>query len=106
MIGENDGTVLIISTALSDALRAAGYNERKTKAYLAEKGYISSFYDEAKGKMEYSYVKRLPPGKDGKIMRTRVVEFFIDKALGDEEGAGLSDDGFMPVSEDEDLPFD
>ncbi|MBQ9633056.1 MAG: DUF927 domain-containing protein [Lachnospiraceae bacterium] len=106
MMGEDDGTVLIISTALSDALRTAGYNERKTKAYLAEKGYISTFYDEAKDKMEYSYVKRLPPGKDGKIMRTRVVEFYIDKALGDSEGGELPDDGFMPVGEDEDLPFD
>ncbi len=51
MMGDKDGKVLIIATAMSDALRNAGYNERKTKAYLAEKGIISSYYDEKKDKV-------------------------------------------------------
>ena len=104
MMGEKNGTVLIIATAMSDALRNAGYNERKTKAYLAEKGIITSYYDEKNEKMIYSSVKRLPPDKDGKVLRTRVVEFFIDKALGVE--AEQEDPGWTPANEDDDLPFD
>ena len=109
MMGEKNGTVLIIATAMSDALRNAGYNERKTKAYLAEKGIIASYYDEKKDKTEYSYIKRLPPDKEGKVIRTRVVEFYIDKALGvegEDDGQQLSMDDFRPVGEDDELPFD
>ena len=105
IMGEKEGTVFIIATAMSDALRNAGYNERKTKAFLAEKGIITSFYDDKQDKMVYSTVKRLPPDKEGKIIRTRVVEFFIDKALGVDEQE-IEDSEWKAASEDDDLPFD
>lgn len=102
---EEDGKVLIIATAMSEALRQAGYNERKTKAYMAENGIISTFYDEKQDKTIYSYVKRLPPDKEGRVVRTRVIEFFIDKALGISEEE-IEEESWKPASEEDDLPFD
>jgi len=103
MMGEGQGTVYIVASAFSAALRDAGYNERKTKDYMAERGFIARYWNEKKEIWEYTKNRRLPPDKNGKSTPTRMIEFYVDKALGLESDGG---EDFRPVGEDDDLPFD
>lgn len=100
MMSEDGSIAYIVSSEMSRALREAGYNERKTRAYLSEKGYISSHM--AAGKEEYTVLKRLPPDRNGKVRRVRLVEFFLDKAMGEEADP---EQEYIDVGEDEELPF-
>ena len=107
-IMSDDGeTVYIAAQALTQALKEAGYNPKKTRAYLAEKGYISKHKDK-NGKDEYTVIKRTPPDKDGATKVNRFVEFFLGKAMGlKDEDKDIPDDDFVPIDVDEDeLPFD
>lgn len=111
-VADKDGdTVYIISTAFSDALKNAGYNERKTKRYLAEKKIIKSYHEKKEGKKSqgrivYSTVKRLPVGDDDEVIRIRVVEFSVKKAMdliGEAQDNGHNE---WMNAENIDLPFD
>ena len=107
-MNEDGSVVYIVASEMSKALKEAGYNERKTRAFLAEKGYIS-VHENANGKEDYTVVRRTPPDKNGRTKVARFVEFFLNKAMGidgDPAQAGTGTDGFAPAGEDEELPFD
>ena len=104
-LGKIEGDkVLIVSTAMTEALKQAGYNERKVKSYMAEKGYINQFFNEKTGKTVYSKLERIPIDRDGGTFKTRVVEFYINRVLGDEDDDYDEDDEWKKVDGD-DLPF-
>ena len=98
MMSEDGKVAYIYASALNNALKREGFNERKTKKYLAEKGLITAIPRKDNSGETYSVVKFF----NGK--HQRFVEFFLDKASDmDEE----DENGFMPLpagAEDE-LPF-
>lgn len=117
-MSESGNIAYIFPSVLNQALSKAGYSPRKTLKYMADMGYISSVErQDHKGKT-YTMVRRF----DGRL--NRFVEFFIGKLAekqddldddGDEEKkpeapkyeqqSFADQDGFMPVSDDIDLPF-
>lgn len=96
MMSEDGKVAYIYASALNQALRHAGFNENKTKKYLADKDLITTRQRTAGDGLTYSVVKRFQ-GKN-----QRFVEFFVDKASGLEESPG---DGFIQIDDDTELPF-
>ena len=95
-MSEDGSVAYIYSTALTSALKKEGFNERKTKKYLADKGLITVGKRKDNKGENYSIIKKFK-GKN-----QRFVEFFLDKASGlEEEDAS----GFKQMPEDADLPF-
>lgn len=120
---ESGNTAYIFPSALNQALTKAGYSARKTLKYMADNGLITSQErSDHKGKT-YQVVKRF----DNRLCK--FVEFFVGKLSEKEDAVDIDDeeeekpakpaekkqqykqesltdkDGFMPVSEDYDLPF-
>ena len=88
----------IYGSALDSALKKEGFNERKTKKYLAEKGLITAKPRKDNSGETYSVVKFFR-GK-----HQRFIEFFLDKA----SDMDIEDEGGfvpLPVGADDDLPF-
>ncbi len=99
MMSQDGKVAYIYASALNNALKKEGFNERKTKKWLAEKGLITSIPRKDNSGETYSITKFFR-GKN-----QRFIEFFLDKASGieDEDPEG----GFVPLpagAEDE-LPF-
>lgn len=98
MMSQDRKVAYIYASALNNALKREGFNERKTKKYLAEKGLITSITRKDNSGETYSITKFF----NGK--NQRFVEFFLDKANDiDEDENPYS--GFEPLPEDENLPF-
>lgn len=94
---EDDGKkAYIVASEMTMALKEAGYNERKTREYLASNGLITSCT--RNGKKEYTVIKKF----DGSSRR--FVEFFIDKANGIEDGQSKIDE-WVDVKDGDELPF-
>ncbi len=95
-----DGKVAYIYTsALNSALKREGYNERKTKKYMADKGFITAVQRKDHGGETYTVTSRF----QGRVQR--FVEFFIEKAQG-LSSTEESKDEWLHVGDDADLPFD
>ncbi len=95
-----DGKVAYIYTsALNSALKREGYNERKTKKYMADKGFITAVQRKDHGGETYTVTSRFQG------MVQRFVEFFIEKAQG-LSSTEESKDEWLHVGDDADLPFD
>ena len=97
-MSQDNKVAYIYASALNSALKREGFNERKTKKYLAEKGLITAIQRKDNSGETYSITKFFR-GKN-----QRFIEFFLDKASGiDEEDS----DGFMPLPADaeDELPF-
>lgn len=108
---ESGNTVYIFPSALNQALTKAGYSPRKTLKYMADRGLIASAErKDHKGKI-YQVVKRF----DNRSCR--FVQFSIGKLSEKEDAIDIEDDetapsaaqkdsdGFTPVQEKFDLPF-
>ena len=118
---ESGNTAYIFPSALNQALTKAGYSARKTLKYMADNGLITSQErSDHKGKT-YQVVKRF----DNRLCK--FVEFFVGKISEKEEAIDIDDeedetkpaekkqqykqesligkDGFVPVDENYDLPF-
>jgi len=97
MMSEDGKVAYIYASALASALRREGFNERKTKRYLADNGLITVTKRQDNGGDNYSIVKKF----NGK--NQRFVEFFVDKASGLEE----DEEGFVDMEDADidDLPF-
>lgn len=108
---ESGNTVYIFPSALNQALTKAGYSPRKTLKYMADRDLIASQErKDHKGK-SYQVTKRF----DNRLCK--FVQFSIGKLsekedvidIDDEEDAANTPpkdkDGFMPVQESFDLPF-
>lgn len=115
-MSESGNVAYIFPSLLHRALEQEGYSAKKTQAYMAEKGLISSVSRKDNKGKTYSVVRKF----DGR--NVRFVEFFIgklsektdpiDDAMNDEdtgrsgEGNGqMTIDGFMALPDDVDLPF-
>ena len=99
MMSQDNKVAYIYASALNNALKREGFNERKTKKYLAEKGLITAIPRKDNSGETYSITKFF----NGK--NQRFVEFFLDKASGiDDED---DDGGFVPLPADaeDELPF-
>ena len=96
MMSRDGRTAYIYASALNSALKREGFNERKTKKYLAEKGLITAVSRKDNSGETYSITKFFR-GKN-----QRFIEFFLDRASGMED-----EDGFraIPDDMDEELPF-
>lgn len=95
-----DGKVAYIYTsALNSALKREGYNERKTKKYMADKGFITAVQRKDHSGETYSIPKKF----QGRLQR--FVEFFLEKAQG-LSSTEESKDEWLHVGDDADLPFD
>lgn len=97
MMSEDGNVAYIYASALNQALRQAGFNENKTKKYLADKRLITTMDRRDNNGVTYSVVKRFK-GKS-----QRFIEFFLTKASGLSDGE--PDDDFVEIPEDADLPF-
>lgn len=108
---ESGNTVYIFPSALNQALTKAGYSPRKTLKYMADRDLIASQErKDHKGK-SYQVTKRF----DNRLCK--FVQFSIGKLsekedvidIDDEEDAANTppkdNDGFIPVQESFDLPF-
>ena len=121
---ESGNTAYIFPSALNQALTKAGYSARKTLKYMADNGLITSQErSDHKGKT-YQVVKRF----DNRLCK--FVEFFVGKLSEKEEAIDIDDDeeetkpskpaekkqqykqesltdkdGFIPVDEGYELPF-
>lgn len=95
----NDGNVAYIyQSAFGQALRQAGFNENKTKKYLAGKHLITAEERKDHSGVNYTIVKRFQ-GKPQRLM-----EFFVAKARGLSDDQ--SQDDWMQMDDDAKLPFD
>lgn len=102
----------IFPSALNQALTKAGYSPRKTLKYMADRGLIvATERKDHKGKT-YQVAKRF----DNRLCK--FVQFSIGKLSEKEDAVDIDDeeeqpavpvkkdsDGFMPVQESFDLPF-
>ena len=108
---ESGNTVYIFPSALNQALTKAGYSPRKTLKYMADRDLIaSSERKDHKGKT-YQVTKRF----DNRLCK--FIQFSIGKLSEKEDAVDIDDeaeqeapvqkdgDGFMPVQESFDLPF-
>ena len=109
---ESGNTVYIFPSALNQALTKAGYSPRKTLKYMADRGLIvATERKDHKGKT-YQVAKRF----DNRLCK--FVQFSIGKLSEKEDAVDIDDeeeqpavpvkkdsDGFMPVQESFDLPF-
>ena len=96
MMSEDNKVAYIYPSQFSAVLRKDGYNDRKTKKYMADKGIITSTQRKDNGGEDYTVVTRF----GGRPQR--FIEFFIEKAQGFDEPDG----GFREIDDDTDLPFD
>ena len=120
-MGPSGSIAYIFPSVLNQALSKAGYSPRKTLKYMADSGLITSIERKDHKGSTYTITRRF----DNRVCR--FVEFFIGKLSEtkdpldeeDEEYAkaetqGKKEEykqmdftaGFMPVDDDDDLPFD
>ncbi len=110
-ISESGNTVYIFPSMLNAALSKAGYSPRKTRKYLVDQGLITATErtDGKKGKLD-TVTKRF----DNRVCR--MVEFFMGKIAEKEDPLDYEDeeeeyqqetlgDGFIPVDDGAQLPF-
>ncbi len=95
-----DGKVAYIYTsALNSVLKREGFNERKTKKYMADKGFITAVQRKDHNGETYSVPKQF----QGRLQR--FIEFFLEKAQG-LSSAEESKDEWMQLPDDAELPFE
>lgn len=97
MMSDDGNVAYIYASALNQALRQAGFNENKTKKYLADKHLITTIERNDNNGVTYSVVKRF----QGKSQR--FIEFFVTKASG--LGDSTEAEDWVQLDEDADLPF-
>ncbi|MDO4802450.1 MAG: DUF927 domain-containing protein, partial [Prevotellaceae bacterium] len=100
ILGKKDGNIYyILKSELDTALEKGGFDPGKTLTYLIEHNVI---FKDNKGYSKSTYI----PGVGG---RPRCVKFdmtIADQLLSNEsEGDSLSEQGFVEIDEDDDLPF-
>lgn len=98
MMSEDGNVAYIYANSMNQALRQAGFNENKTKKYLADRNLITTTQRPSGDGLTYSVVKRF----QGKSQR--FIEFFYEKAKWLEEETAMAD-GFVEIDEDTELPF-
>lgn len=100
MMSQDNKVAYIYASALNSALKREGFNERKTKKYLAEKGLITAKPRKDNSGETYTITKFF----NGK--NQRFVEFFLEKASGIED-EDEDENGFVPIPADaeDELPF-
>jgi hypothetical protein len=97
MMSDDKKVAYIYASAMTNALKREGFNERKTKKFLADKGLITSKARKDNAGETYSITKFF----NGR--NQRFIEFFLSKAMGEDEVQ--PPDEWMPIPEDADLPF-
>ena len=103
-MGEDGKVAYIYPSILNSVLKREGFNERKTKKYMADKGFITAVQRKDHSGETYSVPKQFR----GRLQR--FVEFFLEKAQGlassEEEGKQEFTQEWMRLDDDADLPFD
>ena len=101
-MSEDGKVVYIYPSILNNALKREGYNERKTKKYMADKGFITAIQRKDNSGETYSVPKRF----QGRLQR--FVEFFLEKAQGisSPESEEPKQGEWMQLDEDAELPFE
>lgn len=101
-MSEDGKVAYIYPSILNNALKREGYNERKTKKYMADKGFITAIQRKDNSGETYSVPKRF----QGRLQR--FVEFFLEKAQGisSPESEEPKQGEWMQLDEDADLPFE
>ena len=101
-MSEDGKVAYIYPSILNNALKREGYNERKTKKYMADKGFITAIQRKDNSGETYSVPKRF----QGRLQR--FVEFFLEKAQGisSPESEEPKQGEWMQLDEDAELPFE
>lgn len=98
MMSEDKKVAYIYASAMNNALKREGFNERKTKKFLADAGLITSKSRKDNAGETYSITKFF----NGR--NQRFIEFFLSKAMEEDDEPT---DEFVPIPDDQldDLPF-
>lgn len=101
-MSEDGKVAYIYPSILNNALKREGYNERKTKKYMADKGFITAIQRKDHSGETYSIPKKF----QGRLQR--FVEFFLEKAQGisSPESEEPKQGEWMQLDEDAELPFE
>ena len=101
-MSEDGKVAYIYPSILNNALKREGYNERKTKKYMADKGFITAIQRKDHSGETYSVPKKF----QGRLQR--FVEFFLEKAQGisSPESEEPKQGEWMQLDEDAELPFE
>lgn len=100
MMSEDGKVAYIYPSILNNALKREGYNERKTKKYMADKGFITAVQRKDHSGETYTVTSRF----QGRVQR--FVEFFLEKAQGLSAPEEPKQGEWMQLAEDDELPFD
>lgn len=98
-MSEDGKVAYIYPSILNSVLKKEGFNERKTKKYMADKGFITAKQRKDNSGETYSVTSRF----QGRVQR--FIEFFVEKAQGlsvEESGK----DEWTSIPDDADLPFE
>ena len=101
-MSEDGKVAYIYPSILNNALKREGYNERKTKKYMADKGFITAVQRKDHSGETYTVTSRF----QGRVQR--FVEFFLEKAQGisSPESEEPKQGEWMQLDEDAELPFE
>ncbi len=99
-MSEDGKVAYIYPSILNNALKREGYSERKTKKYMADKGFITAVQRKDHSGETYTVTSRF----QGRVQR--FVEFFLEKAQGLSSLEETKKDEWMQLAEDAELPFD
>ena len=101
-MSEDGKVAYIYPSILNNALKREGYNERKTKKYMADKGFITAIQRKDHSGETYTVTSRF----QGRVQR--FVEFFLEKAQGisSPESEEPKQGEWMQLDEDAELPFE
>lgn len=99
-MSEDGKVAYIYPSILNNALKREGYNERKTKKYMADKGFITAVQRKDHSGETYTVTSRF----QGRVQR--FVEFFLEKAQGLSSPEKPKQGEWMQLAEDDELPFD